>query len=329
MSDKKSIAVVATGGTIAAQHAQQTALGDYQINQSIDDIVQAIPELAIIANLSLHEVCHIDSRNMRFALQHQLIQKVELLLARTDIDGVVITHGTDTLEETALLLHWCIKSSKPVVITGAMRPASALSADGALNLYNAVLVASNADAHGAGTLVLLNDTIYSARFVQKMHTSTPDAFGAPASGALGLVSNGIVYINNVPRRPFGLNSALVLPAQPELPQVDIIFDHVDANANLYTACVLSGAKAIVIASLGNGSLSPAARAGAEYAAKHQVICIRASRIQNGAVSPSEQDQELHTLAAHQFSAVAARTLAALALAQNAKRSDLSYYLRHY
>ena len=329
MSDKKNIAIVATGGTIAANHASQTGLGDYTVDQPIDQLIQAIPALGQIANVSAHEVCNIDSRDMSFALQHRLIRQVQLLLARTDVDGVVITHGTDTLEETALLLHWCIKSTKPVVITGAMRPASALSADGALNLYHAVLVASSADAHGIGTLVLLNDTIFSARFVQKTHTSTPDAFAAPATGALGLVSNGVVYINAAPRRPFGASSALVLPTNEVLPQVDILFDHVDANPNLYKACVLSGAKAIVIASLGNGSLSPAARAGAEYAAQHQVICIRASRVANGAVSASEQDTSYHTLPAHQFHPVAARTLTALVLAQHAKQSDLAYYLRHY
>lgn len=329
MGDKKHIAVVATGGTIAAQHENQTALGDYAINQTVEQLVEAIPALAHIAEISAYEVCHIDSRNMTFAIQHQLIRQVQQLLARTDIDGVVITHGTDTLEETALLLHWCIKSTKPVVITGAMRPASALSADGALNLYNAVLVASSVDAHGAGTLVLMNDRIFSARFVQKMHTSSPDAFAAPTTGALGIVSQGLVYINSVPRRPFGANSTLQLPANDVLPQVDIVFDHVDANPNIYKACVLSGSQAIVIAALGNGSLSPAARDGALYAAQHDVICIRASRIPNGAVSPSEQDAQLHTLAAHQFQASAARTLTALALAQHAKRTDLAYYLRHY
>lgn len=329
MSDKKNIALVATGGTIAANHASQTGLGDYTVNQSIEQLIHAIPALNEIANLSAHEVCNIDSRDMSFALQHQLIHQVQLLLARTDIDGVVITHGTDTLEETALLLHWCIKSSKPVVITGAMRPASALSADGALNLYHAILVASSADAHGVGTLVLLNDMIYSGRFVQKTHTSTPDAFSAPTTGALGAVSQGVVYINTAPRRPFGANSALVLPATPALAKVDILFDHVDANPNLYKASVLSGVDAMVIAALGNGSLSPAARIGAEYAAKHNVICIRASRIPNGAVSPSEQDKQYQTLPAHQFHAVAARTLAALALAQHADRAELAYYLRHY
>ena len=103
MSDKKNIALVATGGTIAANHASQTGLGDYTVNQSIEQLIHAIPALSEIANLSAHEVCNIDSRDMSFALQHQLIHQVQLLLARTDIDGVVITHGTDTLEETALL----------------------------------------------------------------------------------------------------------------------------------------------------------------------------------------------------------------------------------
>lgn len=327
---KKHIAIIGTGGTIAAQHQDQTALNDYHVAQPIEQLISAVPALKNIANLSGYELCNIDSRDMSFSLQHQLIVLVQQLLDQDEIDGVVVTHGTDTLEETALLLHWCIKSSKPVVITGAMRPASALSADGALNLYNAVRVAIHADAHAIGTLVLLNDTLFSARFVQKMHTSTPDAFAAPATGALGIVSHDEVYINTVPRRPFGIDSTLNLPLHSmQLPQVDILFDHVDANPALYTASIQSGAKAIVIAALGNGSLSPAARQGALYAARQNVICIRASRIINGAVSPSEQDTTFHTLAAHQLHAVAARTLTALFLAQCTPKDKLAHYLRHY
>lgn len=329
MPTLKRIAVVTTGGTIAARAETQTTLGDYEVGQSAQELIDALPELAHIATISVHEVCNIDSRNMSFAVQHQLIYQVQQLLARVDIDGVVITHGTDTLEETALLLQWCLKSNKPVVLTGAMRPASALSADGALNLYNAVLVASHADAHDVGVMVLLNDVINSARFVQKMHTSVPEAFASPMQGALGLVSHGVVYINAVPRRPFGLSSALTLPSKAELPQVDIIFDHVSAQSNHYKASVLTGSKAVIIAAVGNGSLSPAAREGALYCYEKGVLCVRASRIPNGAVSSSVQDDEFHTIPAHQFHAIAARTLVALALAQGASREQIAYYLRHY
>lgn len=329
MSILRRVAIVTTGGTIAASAQSQTALGDYEIDQSAQQLIAAVPELEQVATVSVHEVCNIDSRNMSFALQHQLITQVQQLLARIDIDGVVVTHGTDTLEETALLLQWCIKSTKPVVLTGAMRPASALSADGALNLYNSVLVASHTDAHGVGVMVVLNDTIHSARFVQKTHTSLPNAFSSPEQGAIGLVSQGVVYMNAVPRRPFGMSSALRLPDKPELPQVDIVFDHVGAQSNFYKASVLTGSRAIVIATLGNGSLSPAAREGALYCHSKGVLCIRASRISNGAVSPSEQDQLFHTVPAHQFQAVAARTLVALALAQGATAQEVAYYLRHY
>ncbi|GGE65437.1 MAG TPA: asparaginase [Paenalcaligenes hominis] len=329
MSSLKRIAIVTTGGTIAASASTQTTLGDYQVDQSAQQLIRAVPELEQLAHIEVHEVCHIDSRNMTFVLQHQLITQVQHVIARDDIDGVVITHGTDTLEETALLLQWCLKSTKPVVMTGAMRPASALSADGALNLFNAVLVASHPEAHGVGVLVLLNDTLHSARFVQKTHTSVPDAFSSPAMGPVGLVSQGNVYINALPCRPFGVQSTLHLPAQPQLPQVDIVMDYVGAQPSLYKACAQGGSRAVVIATLGNGSLSPAAREGALYCYEHHVVCVRASRILNGAVSPSEQDAQFHTLPAHQLHAVAARTLVALALAQQASRDELAYYLRYY
>lgn len=327
---KKHIAIVATGGTIAAQGSSATTLGDYTVDQPIEALLRAIPSLSELAHLSSYELCNIDSRNMNAATQHALIALVEQLLAEPHIDGVVITHGTDTLEDTALLLHWCIKSTKPVVITGAMRPATALSADGTLNLYHAVLLASHAEAHGLGTLVLLNDEIFSGRFVQKLHTSYPSAFGAPATGAMGLISNGEVMIHTAPQRPFGSNNALCLPATAQAwPQVDILYDHVDANPALYAASVDSGTRAIIIAALGNGSLSPAACAGALYAAKNKVLCVRASRIPNGAVTPSSQDEQYQTLPAYHLTANEARSLTVLALANQANRDDIAYYLRHY
>lgn len=326
---KKTIAIVTTGGTIAARHPNQTHLGDYVVEQSAHDLIAAVPELTDLATLMLHEVSHIDSRDMSFAVQHRLIQTVQQLVDQDTVDGVVITHGTDTLEETALLLHWCIKSPKPVVVTGAMRPASALSADGPLNLYHAVLTACTEAAQGLGTLVLMNDQIFSARFVQKTHTSMPDAFGAPAAGALGLVSQGRVYIHHAPRPAFGKACALQLPATPHLPRVDLIYDYVDAPLALYQAAVDTGAQALVIAAVGNGSLSPSARAGALYAAEKGVLCVRASRIPNGPVAPSEQDKRYHTLPAYQFSALAARSLCALALAQSADRQQIHHYLQHY
>lgn len=331
MSYKKHIAIVTTGGTIAAHHAQQTAMADYSIEQGANELVAAVPALHDIAHISTYEICNIDSRNMLFRLQHQLIRTVQELLDRPDVDGVVITHGTDTLEESALLLHWCIKSTKPVVMTGAMRPASALSADGPLNLYQAVLVATDPQAHQLGTLLVMDDHIHSARFVQKMHTTATDAFCSPTTGAIGHINNGMVYINSRPTPFFGEQCQLQLPRQARLAPVDLFFDHVDANPALFNASVNSGRKAIIIAALGHGSLSPAARAGADYAAAAGVICIRASRIPIGAVSPSEQDLHHHTLAAYHFHATAARTLAALALAQETpcNKDQLQAFLRDY
>lgn len=331
MSNKKHIAIVTTGGTIAARHARPTAMADYAIEQDASELVAAVPALQDLAHISTYEICNIDSRNMLFSIQHQLIRQVQQLLDQPDIDGVVITHGTDTLEESALLLHWCIKSTKPVVMTGAMRPASALSADGPLNLYQAVLVASNPQAHHLGTLVVMDDHIHSARFVQKMHTTATDAFCSPNAGAIGHINNGIVSINSRPTPFFGEQCQLQLPRQASAAPVDIFFDHIDANPALFNASVDSGRKAIVIAALGNGSLSPAARAGADYAASAGVICIRASRISIGAISSSEQDQHHHTLAAYRFHATAARTLAALALAQDTpcSKEQLQAFLRDY
>ena len=141
MSHRKTIAIVATGGTIAATTEKTTKLSDYAVTQGVAELIAAVPQLSDLATLETHQVCNLDSRNMTSAIQLDIAQHVAQLLEQPHISGVVITHGTDTLEETALFLQLCLASTKPVVMVGAMRPASALSADGPMNLYQAVQVA--------------------------------------------------------------------------------------------------------------------------------------------------------------------------------------------
>ena len=170
------IKVLATGGTIAGAQATQADAGYKSGTFSVDDLIKAVPQLKNIAEMSGEQVANIGSQTMNHEVWLKLAARVNEVLKSDDVDGVVITHGTDTMEETAYFLSLVVKSDKPVVLVGSMRPATAISADGPINLYNAVALAGNPEAKGRGPLVVLNDTIHYAREAQKMHTTRMDTF---------------------------------------------------------------------------------------------------------------------------------------------------------
>src|SRR5690606_27037279 len=181
---RPSIALLGTGGTIAATAAASTALSDYAVTEGVHALLAAVPEIADIADIRCQQVFNVDSRGVTNKMLLRLAKTVNRQLADPAIDGVVITHGTDTLEETAYFLNLTVDSRKPVVVVGAMRPASAISADGPLNLYNAVLVAVQPGASGHGVLVVLNDKVHAARYVSKTNTTQVEAFAAGDQGCL-------------------------------------------------------------------------------------------------------------------------------------------------
>src|SRR5690625_2417334 len=329
MTQLKRIALITTGGTIAGVSPDDTATARYQINTDGQTLVDAIPALNELAHIEIHSLLQIDSSTITAAQQVEIVNAARQLLTRSDIDALVITHGTDSLVETATLLQFCLKSSKPVVLVGAMRPASALSADGPLNLYQAVLVATHADAHNLGVLVVMQDNIHSARFVRKSHSSKPDAFTSPDTGPLGVICDGIIYIGCTPRRAHTTHSPFSLSAGDILPAVDIIYDHPNANPALYQASKDSQRAGVVIAGMGNGHLSAAARAGAIELQQAGIPVIRASQNHSGPVVPAELDQELGTFAAHWWSPNGARILLSLCLLEGYSAAQIRHALQHY
>ena len=187
------IAVLATGGTIAGEAGDAAKTSGYKAGVvGVDKLLHAVPFLSQVARIHAEQVASIDSKDMTPALWAALGSRVNALLAQDDIDGIVITHGTDTLEETAYLLHLTVKSEKPVVLTAAMRPSTALSADGPLNLLNAVTVAASKASWKQGVLVAFNNQIHGGRDVTKTSTYAVDAFRSPEGGALGWVQDGQV-----------------------------------------------------------------------------------------------------------------------------------------
>src|ERR1700688_3909771 len=196
-----NIVIIATGGTIAGSGATRaTSVGYKAATVPVQALIDAVPELKKVAIVRGEQVFQIASKNMTNDYWLKLAKRVNELLQQPDVFGIVVTHGTDTLEETAYFLDLVSKSDKPVVIVGAMRPSTALSADGPINLYNAVLIARSKEAIGKGVLVCLNDQINAARDVTKTNTSTADTFKSPDLGLLGYVQGDRVAFYRLPAR---------------------------------------------------------------------------------------------------------------------------------
>ena len=200
-----NVVILATGGTIAGTGATSTTTVGYTAAKvGVDDLIKAVPELKQVANVTGEQVFQIASENMSNEHWLTLAKRVNTLLAKPDVDGIVITHGTDTIEETAYFLDLVVKSRKPVVVVGAMRPSTAISADGPINLYNAVALAGSKEAVGKGVLVALNDQINAEREVTKTNTVSADTFKATELGFLGYMLDGKPRFYRASLRKHGL-----------------------------------------------------------------------------------------------------------------------------
>src|SRR6185503_2112986 len=196
-----NVTILATGGTIAGSGATSTTTVGYTAaTVGVDALLNSVPELKKVANVRGEQVFQIASENMNNDYWLKLAKRVNTLLAQDDVDGIVITHGTDTIEETSYFLDLVVKSKKPVVIVGAMRPSTAISADGPINLFNAVILAGSEEAVGKGVLVALNDQINAAREVTKNNTSTLDTFRSPELGMLGYIQGNKAFFYRQPTR---------------------------------------------------------------------------------------------------------------------------------
>jgi L-asparaginase len=314
------IVLLGTGGTIAATAEQATGLTDYSITEGIASMLDALPGARELADIRCEQLFNVDSSQISSSMVLRLARRIDALTRDPRIDGIVVTHGTDTLEETAFLLHLTIHSPKAVVLVGAMRPASALSADGPLNLYNALLLASHPDSRGCGILLMMNDQILAARYATKRHTSRVDAFNGSGPGVLGWISEGVPRIvQGMVHSPL---PAFSLRGLAKLPRVDILYDHQDAGVHLYEASIAAGAKGIVIAGTGNGSMSPGAHKGSVLARRKGVVCVRSSRVPQGEVGARETDVAGGLVCSHRLNPPQSRILLMLALAHGLDRAAI-------
>jgi L-asparaginase len=277
------IRVLATGGTIAGAQTRGEA-GTYRAAVfSMDALIDAVPQLDELARLEVEQVAAIGSQDMDATIWLRLAARAQAAIDDPRLAGVVITHGTDTMEETAFFLNLVVRTRKPVVLVGAMRPATAISADGPMNLYNAVAVARHRDARDRGVLVVANDEVHFAREVAKTNTTQVGTFRATHRGLAGIVNSGRIHFYAPPVRRHTAKSEFSIRRLKQLPRVDIIYAHAGMGRELLDAAVQAGAQGIVIAGVGDGNLSAIAHEAALAAAKRGVAIVRSSRTGGGVV----------------------------------------------
>jgi L-asparaginase len=309
------VRILATGGTIAGKAASEVDEGYSSGDLPVDALLRSLPDLRRLADVTGEQVAQIGSQDMNDALWLKLASRVEALFAGGEADGAVVTHGTDSMEETAYFLHLVVKSPRPVVLTGAMRPATSLSADGPLNLYNAVAVAADPEAGGRGTIVVLNDDLHSARDVTKSNTTDVQTFVSPGPGLLGTASYGRIRYFRRPSRRHTAESEFSVDGVGALPRVDILYAHANMPPDLVAASVERGARGLVVAGMGNGKVTSAAAEALAAVAARGIVVVRSTRVVSGDVGRNIEldDDRLGLVAADQLNPQKARVLLQLCL----------------
>ncbi len=276
------VLVLGTGGTIAGQ-ANARAGNAYDSGKvSAANLIAAIPGIDKLAQISAEQISSIGSQDMNDKVWFDLVKRIRAAVDNKEVDGVVITHGTDTMEETAFFLQNVLDTDMPVVLVGSMRPSTAIGADGPANLYEAMRVASAPESRGRGVLVVLNDTIHAARWVQKTNTTSVQTFRSPDAGPVGYVDTGSLRFL---QPAITIKTAkLKLPDAPPLPRVDVIYSHANMDAAEVEDAVKRGAKGIVLAGVGDGNSSKGAIDALAAAAKQGVLVVRSTRVGSGYVN---------------------------------------------
>jgi L-asparaginase len=321
---KRRVHVLGTGGTIAGAQPDAGHHGYTAAAYQIDWLLSVVPGLDRLALLTGEQIVNIGSQDMDDAVWLQLAHRLNEVLASPATDAVLVTHGTDTLEETSYFLSLVAASDKPVVLVGSMRPATAISADGPANIYNGVAVAADERARGRGSLVCLNDEIHYARNVVKTGTINPSAFGSMARGLAGVTSAGRVEWFDQHSRPRHHRGRFSVAGLTELPRVDILYAHASMSVDLIDAAIAGGARGIVVAGVGAGNMSARAIESLGAAVKRGVVVVRSSRVTSAMVLRNHEidDDRLGFVAAGDLNAAKSRVLLQLALTQSSEPREI-------
>lgn len=317
---QKNIHIIATGGTIAGSSESSTSSSYNSGKVDISTIIKSIPNINKLANISAEQIFQVGSQDMNDDLLIQLAKKVDEVISKRSIDAVVITHGTDTMEETAYFLNLVIKTKKPIILVGAMRPSTALSADGSLNVYNAVALATSSEAKEHGVLIAMNDNIYNARDVRKFNTTNVNAFVDDNFGKIGTVYFGDVDISRKSLKKHSYQSQFKISKIKNLPKVDIIYAHTNFDDGVIDYYINSGSKAIILAGVGDGNIDKDTINKLAKASQKGIYIIRSSRVSSGKIiRNSEIEDDKHSfITANNLTPQKARILAKVALTSKIK-----------
>ena len=314
------VTIYATGGTIAGSSASSRDTTNYAPGQlGVQTLIDAVPAIRDVARVSGEQIANVRSSDVDSKVLLHLARTINAKLAEPGTHGVVVTHGTDTLAESAFFLDLTVKSPKPVVVVGAMRPATAISADGPMNLLQAVTLAASKEAEGRGTLVTLNDRIASAFYTIKTHSSAVDTFKAAEQGYLGAFAGAKPRFWYEPARPTDKPFFDVGGLQ-ELPKVEILYGYQDQDTSLLDAAIKNGARGIVIDASGNGSLNTTLSNREQELDKQGFPVIVATRTNSGFVTTRTEG-----IGSGAYSASKARWLLTLALAKGDSIAQIKRY----
>lgn len=325
------IHILATGGTIAGTGSSATGTAYTPGQVAIQELIAAVPELNRIAHISGEQIVKIGSQDMTDDVWIKLAGYLNTLLRRPDVDGVVITHGTDTMEETAFFLNLTVKSDKPVVLVGAMRPSTSLSADGPLNLYNAVVTAAAPESAGQGVVIVMNGSILGAHAATKMNTIDVQAFQAPNSGPLGYVFNGKVHYNQSTDKLHTTQSVFDITGISRLPKVGIVYSYSNVGPVALEALIREGYEGIVHAGVGNGNIHKNLFGKLADASRKGIRIVRSSRVPTGPTTPEAEidDSRYGFIASQELNPQKARILLMLALTKTKDPKTIQEYFNQY
>lgn len=322
--NKGKIVVLATGGTIAGVGEAGKTAGYKPGSLTAEELLSAVPELSDIAEIEAVQVCNVNSDDMTDEVWLKLANTINEMASDPDVKGFVITHGTDTMEETAYFLNLTVKTDKPVVLTGSMRPSTSISADGPMNLYEAVCVAASDEAVGKGVLTVFSDRIYAARSVTKTSTYNVMAISAGEMGAIGVVRDGVVYLYESPTKVHTEETEFSLEGLSDLPDVSILYFYVDADPELLKFAA-QHSDGLVIAGAGAGEFS---EKWIKVIEGLSIPVVISSRIDDGVITKDNLLCE-NTVAANNLSPQKAAILLRLALTGDTSQDRLEELFRKY
>lgn len=330
-AQKPKIRIIATGGTIAGVSASATssAYGAGQVG--IQTLIDAVPQIKDIAEVSGEQLVNIGSQDMNDEVWLKLAKRINQLLNKEGYDGVLVTHGTDTMEETAYFLSLTVHSDKPVVLVGSMRPSTAISADGPANLYNGVCTLVDPSSKGHGVMACMNNELFEAKALVKTHTTDCATFKGGIYGERGYVYNGKPYFLHTPVAKQGLTSEFNVDNLDKLPQVGITYGYANTSALPFKAFVDAKFDGIVNAGVGDGNFYKDVQPLAEQAVKNGIVVVRASRVPFGPTNLNGEvdDAKYHFVASLNLNPQKARILLMLALTKTRDWQKIQQYFNEY